>query len=382
MKNLFKSASINENFAGFIFLEGDPYHETEPTKEKKESDKDKDKDKKREKTEVVKNNTEIGKNTVNENNKGFDKIMQSTEELGMAELLNKSQIEKISKDLENILQNPKNISAIKNGDIGISVYGSASHHNINNELNYNIDGKNYSIKNNWELAKLRANMAEEITRKILAKNGIFNPIIRKEIPVGETNQDGVGKNDKRISGVALFKMDNPESIINSYDKVIIDRSGSMDDDKEFVAEAEKQGKADNLLLNNSMHGDILEQDLNTIAKQLKDLPKNSKVILITDENDDWGRGRFKTWQEKQSAYINKFKEIRKVADDKNIQVIIKFINPKNPKEHIKFDYFRNNMGAMMGQGKNDMDTWNKLKRMSEYYAQKDKKKYNNDVASL
>lgn len=74
MKNLFKLASANENFAGFLFLEGGP-HETGPVKENKESSKEGDEDKKKnkEKKEAAKN-TPAGKVATEINNKEFDSL--------------------------------------------------------------------------------------------------------------------------------------------------------------------------------------------------------------------------------------------------------------------------------------------------------------------
>jgi len=391
MKNLLKSTSTDENFAGFIFLEGGPKIGTsidDPTKKPTEGSEKGKKD-----AEAVKENTESGRVATEKNNKDFDStfssvnVLNSVEEMGMAELLNESQINKINQDLNEILKNTDNLQKIMEGTMGVVVYGSASHHKINGELKYNIDGQERIITNNQDLANLRAEMSETIVRNFFKEQGVNNITIKREVPDG-----GVAKDDKRISGISLYKPVNIEKqeeisttkkVLEKTDLLLTDTSGSMKKSSESAAKIMmKNNKPVVSFAKSEFTGNyndqIAELPLQTLAKYLTEEYRGKSITILTDEISN------------DSDFLNKINKLEATAKELKIKVNVlmidpKFKEPKNFKDLseteqdkikdnniITFDLFSqeskdhfNENIAEDGSSGNDSEAFNAIKKATE-----------------
>lgn len=210
-------------------------------------------------------------------------------------------------------------------------------------------GKKYT--NNYQLSQIRGEAMKNLVLEVFSKKGIHNPLLIVDIPNVKGKERGVSDNGERFAGVEIVEL-SYENMVKNYDTIIIDPSGSMNNDREEINKF-KGFKAHIVNLDvQREHGDMRELIYKSINKAVVNAENGSKIIFITDEGDN------------SSFDLNKIKNLREIAKDKNIDVTGVMINPENPNEKVIFDYLNMAYAIRDKGGKNgDIKAFNLVKRI-------------------
>ncbi|MCD5389969.1 MAG: hypothetical protein LR005_01085 [Candidatus Pacebacteria bacterium] len=241
----------------------------------------------------------------------------------------------------------EDLGKIKKGEMIIQIPVGSSGHVVKGVQE--TLGQTYT--NNYELSQIRGEAMKNLVLEALVEKGISNPILMVDIPDIEGKEKGVSESGERFAGVKIMEL-TYENMAKNYDIIIVDPSGSMHNDQEEINKF-KDLKAEIIDLDiRKEHRDTKELIYRSVYKAVHGAEDGSKIVFVTDEGDN------------SSFDFDKVKELREIAESKNIDVTGIMINPDNPNEKINFDYL-NMMNAVKDKGgdSGDIKAFNLVKRI-------------------
>jgi len=223
-----------------------------------------------------------------------------------------------------------------------------------------------NIDNNFKLSYARGSILEKAVKEKFVQRGIYNVLTTIHVPVIEGKEPGVSATNERFASASMIEMTN-ENMAEYMDIIVLDKSGSMQNDIEAINKMISEKKLDTEIVTletTNSKGKTLEHHFETLIKVVKNARDGATIGLLSDEKDDYGSGKFNSWQEKQEAFMKDLAEFRKIVKEKNLKIIAKMDNVDDPNESVVFDYVE--MAPMLVRGTDDTDTFNRLKQHLEW----------------
>ena len=290
-----------------------------------------------------------------ESNIGFDLAKTNISE---------SDLEKFNRGVEEYLSsfNDTELEKIKHGEMLLLFEAGSSPEIITSTIETSMG----EVHDNFDLSQKRAEIFKAKVLEKLAEKGINNPVTTTKIPVIEGKEPGVSESGERFASVTALEM-SYENMVKYMDILIVDSSGSMKNDIEFINSLVSETSSETEIVDvktRKKGGETLEFYLETISSVVLNAEKGSNIFMVGDEMDDFGRmSSFSSEDDRVKAFKKVFKKVQEIATEKGINVLMKRINPENPNESIIDNYF--DSGLNMFSGKNDQQSYNRHKSYLE-----------------
>ncbi len=266
--------------------------------------------------------------------------------------------EKLENEVENFISgfSREDLKKIKKHKMIVNIEAGSSDEKVIGKQTTELG----TYSNNYELSVLRSEIMRKMVEKELSEKDI-NPFIHITIPVIDGKEPGVSSNNERFAEVNIVEMTN-ENIVKYFDTIIMDKSGSMLNDANKIEEILKENaeKKYTKLLTKETDEGTKEYHYASIKKAIEEANPYESIIVITDEKEDATR-----------ITKERIDDLKKLADDKNISVTVKMLNPDNEKGGmVIFDYFRISFNELtnaeiMSKGTLDQNVFDNLKKLNQ-----------------